>query len=392
MHLAGGYQLIGRRAEAVQVLNESLARTPGGGADQASALATLCFVELLSADANALMRAARQLERFSAAHALPSSAAFAAYFAGIAHYDRNDLPAAEVEFRKAFDARYITPLHNAAHSGFALAVTVHGLGRHDEAEGLVDAISEFVLEARNPYFAAMAEAFRAELDLRHGQPANAARWALGYDPGPLHPDPRFYLPQLTLVRMLLTRPSEENTKRARKLLDKLGDHTAATHNARRALEVSIFRVLLLDAEGDEAGALHVLRGAVEVASGGGVIRPFFEHGKRIGELLDRMESQERTALYLEELTAAMPGAVGRVSDPSTVSQVPTPLSNRESDVLALLAERLTNKEIAGKLFISPDTAKRHTVNIYQKLEVHGRREAVAKALELGILHADSRTL
>ena len=56
------------------------------------------------------------------------------------------------------------------------------------------------------------------------------------------------------------------------------------------------------------------------------------------------------------------------------------LSNRELDVLELLTQRLSNKEIAERLKVSSETVKKHTRNLYLKLEVHGRREAVVKAL------------
>ncbi|MCA9980107.1 MAG: hypothetical protein KDD89_04725, partial [Anaerolineales bacterium] len=56
-----------------------------------------------------------------------------------------------------------------------------------------------------------------------------------------------------------------------------------------------------------------------------------------------------------------------------------------TEVLSLLAQRLSKKEIAQIMVISPETVKRHTVNIYQKLHVKGRRQAVAKAYSLGLL-------
>ena len=62
-----------------------------------------------------------------------------------------------------------------------------------------------------------------------------------------------------------------------------------------------------------------------------------------------------------------------------------PLSEREVEVLQLLAEQLTNRQIGRRLFISLPTVKSHTSSIYGKLAVHSREEAVARARALGIL-------
>jgi LuxR family maltose regulon positive regulatory protein len=66
------------------------------------------------------------------------------------------------------------------------------------------------------------------------------------------------------------------------------------------------------------------------------------------------------------------------------------LTWREVEVLKLLGERLSNKEIAERLVISPLTVKRHTIELYRKLEVTGRRGAVARAAELGLFESGNQ--
>lgn len=61
------------------------------------------------------------------------------------------------------------------------------------------------------------------------------------------------------------------------------------------------------------------------------------------------------------------------------------MTDRELEVLTLLARRLSSKEIAARLFIAPNTVKRHRQHIYQKLQVNTRREAIAMAQRLDLL-------
>ena len=74
-----------------------------------------------------------------------------------------------------------------------------------------------------------------------------------------------------------------------------------------------------------------------------------------------------------------------INQQSQVENLVEPLTNREYEILELLGKRLTNKEIAAQLVIAPGTVEQHLVRINSKLNVRGRRQAVAKARELGLL-------
>jgi LuxR family maltose regulon positive regulatory protein len=136
--------------------------------------------------------------------------------------------------------------------------------------------------------------------------------------------------------------------------------------------------------------------AIKLARPGGFIRPFLDLGPKMAGLLNRLANQNIAVKYIEQILAAFSNdGIGAVPDtsedqiihPSEVSTQPwdEALTNREIEILILLAQRLRNKEIAEKLFISPDTVKRHTINIYSKINVHTRQEAVVKARAMGIL-------
>jgi LuxR family maltose regulon positive regulatory protein len=149
---------------------------------------------------------------------------------------------------------------------------------------------------------------------------------------------------------------------------------------------------------DEASAL--LEHAVELARRGGMVRPFVELAPSTTDLLERLSKAKRGDNFINKLLVAVRddehGGARRSADGYSDQRPPLaeqpliePLTRRELEILDLLDQRLYNKEIAERLFVSMETVKSHLTNIYQKLQVKTRREAVHEARSLGILKQDA---
>jgi LuxR family maltose regulon positive regulatory protein len=127
--------------------------------------------------------------------------------------------------------------------------------------------------------------------------------------------------------------------------------------------------------------------ALILAEPAGCVRAFVDEGAAMAELLRRAVERDVVPDYARRLLRAFAGT--DTSRPATaqdlVGGLVEPLSERETEVLHLIAEGLTNREIGERLFISMGTVKVHTARIYGKLDVHSRTQAVARARSLGML-------
>ncbi len=203
-------------------------------------------------------------------------------------------------------------------------------------------------------------------------------------------------PQVTRVDILLTRGKAADLRLATEILDTLEEIADRTYNTRYKIKILALRALVLDALGKTDQANAVLEQAVELGKPGGFIRAFVDLGKPMQSILLRLANQGYLVETIHRILVAFPEDVttrmgsespGKpaASPSAEISSLLEPLTRRELEVLTLLQGPSSIKEIAQKLNISYATAKEYTINIYSKLGVNRRWDAVARAEELNIL-------
>jgi LuxR family maltose regulon positive regulatory protein len=145
--------------------------------------------------------------------------------------------------------------------------------------------------------------------------------------------------------------------------------------------------------------VQLLGDALALAEPGGFIRIFVDEGVPMAQLLSDAAAHGMMPDYAGKLLAAFEAEKQKGEDKSHLLPVPgtqgvpapgpqpliEPLSQRELEVLRLIAQGLSNHEIGARLFLALDTVKGHNRRIFDKLQVQRRTEAVARARELGLL-------
>lgn len=284
---------------------------------------------------------------------LPDTKRWAAIYHARIHAGRGDVPAALASLQQAGSV----------------------LPQPDPANYAHDASTWLMLAWRDPRCAQAIDAWAAGHSLR-------------LDP-PRHPD----IPQLTLARWLVTRAAAQPPE----LMNFLeGQARAAEERERPAwlIEALVLQALAHQVRGRILRALDMLQRALEIAATHGYTRTLLDFGRDLLPLLRLALEREAVQAIARRLLAAF--EAGLPPTPERPPESPArstpgaaaisePLSARENDVLRLLAEGLTNRQVAARLHLSPNTVRIHASSLYAKLGVGSRSAAVARARQLGYL-------
>jgi len=177
--------------------------------------------------------------------------------------------------------------------------------------------------------------------------------------------------------------------RAYGLLVRLQDDAEIGGRKGDLIEILALQALSFQAKDDTDQAITMLEKALTLAEPEGYVRVFVDEGPAMARLLYEALSRGISPDYIRRLLAAFPNNELEQTDPS-ISQAPEselvePLSEREIEVLQLIAQGLSNREISEQLFVALSTVKGHNLRIFSKLQVQRRTEAVARARELGLI-------
>jgi len=307
--------------------------------------------------------------------------------------ERNDLQAAAEQAVEAVERSKPWANDRSIFSYVMLARILNAQGDIDGAHRALDEAAKIEQQLQYTRFRTNmppVKAYRARLHLAHGDVAAAARWTREEGLSP-HDEVSFQheVEHLTLARVLM---AQNQAGDALGLLKRLRQAAEAGGRFLRVLESRVLEGLALHAQRKTDAALDVLEEALRQAEPEGLVRVFVEEGLPMARLLYLETTQEvvpefaRTLLGVFTETTEMRNVGPRKRERAAIpSDLIEPLTERELEVLALIAEELSNQEISDRLFISINTVKTHVRNIYGKLGASRRSQAVGQAQALGLL-------
>lgn len=384
-------QASGAAATAEQMLTAAIAQAE---VSPSSAMAVLrpylCLLTLSFASGH--IAAAIEISREYLQKAIVAKSRFDQLLAhlalGAATYEMNDLEAAAEHFQQGSNLRFAGQAHVEHDCLLGLALTYHAMGQQEAVKAVMAQIAAREVDLASRALAAETLSLQHRLGI-------APAWASMSAVLQRNPPARMCIwhgwveiAAITQVRVALSEGRQRNLALAATVLGELLPMARELH--RPAIEAALLalKALLLSEQGHKSAALQVLKEALALGEELGFVRSIADAGPQLEPLLAEI-GRTQPSPYLEQVRAALtaPGEQCKQRDSRYAEQfLPSPLTRREREVLSLLGEYRTDREIADMLVISPLTVRTHIENLASKLSVSGRRAIVKQAREQGLLN------
>jgi LuxR family maltose regulon positive regulatory protein len=399
-------EAIQAHAEALRLLQKS-GRITSGGMTAVSQLARLYLLQGQLHRAAAVCQQALQSAETLAGSSMWRVPASGLVFLGMGAvlYEWNELDTAARHIEEGIvlgeQGGYLEIMKN----GYLMLACVKQA--RGDAQGALDAMlkaEQALQKVSAPRGLAEVAAHRVRLSLAQGNLEAAKRWAQETQlDEPIMPvDLREYQ-GITLARVLVAQgrvcPKGPYLVEATRLLSSLLESALAGGRMGRGIEILLLQALALDAQGQHKEALAALARALSLAMPEGYVRLFADEGEPVRALLQQLAPRDTAlgpivgkllaVLRMEQSqlkgkgVPATPAASRRTT--AKPSPLVEPLTERELEVLRLVAAGLSTRRIAEELYLSVNTVKTHVKSLYSKLNVHSRAQAIKCARELGLL-------
>ncbi len=273
----------------------------------------------------------------------------------------------------------------------------HVLQAYGDSDGSIRSIQKArkLASDLSPWYEVRSAAWEAHLRLLQGDLTYALEWFNDQDLI-VNDEIEFqdFETHFPIVRTLIAHgrliPKSESLpplNQAIEILERMRSTAESSGAGRYLLEIMILTSVAQDALSETERALSSLNKALTLAEPEAFIRVFVDGGEPVRALLCELQKGKTSVPYAGKVLQSMNTQleVGVTAGVGSTEGMIDPLTEREMEVLRLLATHLSSTEIAAQLVIAPSTVRSHIKNIYSKLRVHSRTEAVEKAREIGLL-------
>lgn len=387
IHLAMGYayRYQGEVRNALKTFLQANAMSQHSG-NLHQVIDGLCNIANLQLTAGQLQNAKETINK--AINQIESRSKVVGGIAGVAYlikaaiyYELNELQQAEEDVHRGIELCTGQHLMELIYGGYLWQSEIYrAQKRYPEAKESMIIAQRYAQESDNPRVIAHDDAFRARLSLYMGDFQAARNWQEQLFPGrtersqPLQIMIEFE--DLTLIQVYLAMGEPE---KALSIIESDLPRALDANRLYHAYKMTVFEAVGKTAIGDISGAHAILSNLLSETEKEGFVRIYVDAGKPIAKMLNQANIKEISPGYIRRILTAF-AQEGLEKDISSIRDRTSPfehLTDREREVLNLIARGYTNKDIARELVITVGTVKRHLSNIYSKLDVRNRTQAAA---------------
>ena len=410
MYTAFAKALSGRRDEALQLLAKvSIEDCAEGSRNAGGFLLLRTTIHHYAGELSAVEKTGKQVLRVHETFPMPDYwYAYALYYIACSAYERNLLETAAEHFGRIEQMRYAVSTRLYQEALIGLALVAWAQGETNRAGEYTAAANSFARERNSSGSLMIANSLQARMAILSGNTVDD----LVETPSHENDSSKAWLeiPSLTSAEYQLQRSTPAECVAALQNVEEGLQQAKQHHNTHQVIQFMAVKAVALKCAGRPNEALEALEETLHMAEPLGFVRCFLDRGPLMAQLLKALSEKSPENFYLHRLldafaaekpsernTTVSPGdergkdafSKPRATSKPRISEQPPhhDLTGREIEILPLLDEGLSNKEIAARLCIASVTVKTHLQNIYKKLNANNRVEALKKARAIGIIIA-----